>query len=210
MKENRRLILLKNMTNKLEIEKKYYVKNGSVENLSKALEIAGAEYIGDSKQTDIYFNVPGRDSFASKECLRIRESESKKEITYKPPTKDVDINNSFFAKEEVNLPIHDTEIAKILLLDIGCTVLAEVKKKRKRFRFDKFKIFIDNVLNVGLFIEIEIMDFSNNVESGIKEMDALMNTLSIDCIVENKPYRDLVMEKGEENDGKHQSNKRRL
>ncbi|MBN1969289.1 MAG: class IV adenylate cyclase [Candidatus Delongbacteria bacterium] len=199
------------MANKLEIEKKYYIKDGNIESLKKALMSAGAKYIGDSKQTDIYFNVPGRDSFISKECLRIRESETKKEITYKAPTKNSDINNGFFAKEEVNLAIQDIEKAKILLLDIGCTVMAEVKKERKRFRLDKFKIFIDNVPNVGLFIEIEIMDFSNNVESGISEIDALMNTLNIgDCIVENKPYRDLVMEKGGENGRKHQSNKRRL
>ena len=65
------------MTNKLEIEKKYYIKDGNIESLTEILMSAGAEYIGDSKQTDIYFNVPGRDSLTSKECLRIRESEAK-------------------------------------------------------------------------------------------------------------------------------------
>lgn len=200
MKGSRLSILsIKNMTNKLEIEKKYYIKDGNIESLKGVLMSAGAEYIGDSKQTDIYFNVPGRDSLTSKECLRIRESETKKEITYKPPTKNVDMNNGFFAKEEVNLAIQDVETAKVLLLDIGCTVMAEVKKERKRFRLDKFKIFIDNILNVGLFLEIEIMDFSDNIESGIKEIDTLMNTFGvINYAVENKPYRDLVMEKGGE------------
>ncbi|MCK5061921.1 class IV adenylate cyclase [Candidatus Parcubacteria bacterium] len=189
------------MTNKLEIEKKYYIKNSTIDDLTKIIEKSGAEYIGDSKQRDIYFNVPGRDSLTSKECLRIRESETKKEITYKPPTKESDMNNGFFAKKEINLLIQDVEVAKILLLDIGCTVLAEVKKERKRFRLDKFKIFIDNIQNVGLFIEIEIMDIFDNIQKGISEIDELMDGLNMNnYITENKPYRDLVIEKekGEE------------
>jgi adenylate cyclase class 2 len=187
------------MTNELEIEKKYYIKNSSIEELTRAIKSIGAEYIGDSKQCDIYFNVPGRDSLTSKECLRIRESETKKEITYKPATKDAEMNNGFFAKKEVNLAIQDVETAKILLLDIGCTVLAEVRKERKRFRLDKFKIFIDNILNVGLFIEIEIMDILDNVQQGIKEIDEIIQKLNIgDYIIEDKPYRDIVIEKEKE------------
>ena len=171
------------MTNKLEIEKKYYIKNATIDELTKIIEKRGAEYVGENKQCDIYFNVPGRDSLTSKECLRIRESKTKKEITYKPPTKDEDMNSDFFAKKEVNLSIQDIEIAKILLLDIGCTILAEVKKERKRFRLDKFKIFIDNIQNVGLFIEIEIMDTSDNIKKNISEIDRLMESLNINNYV---------------------------
>lgn len=184
------------MINKLEIEKKYYIKNMTVKCLSQIIEKSGAKYIGDSKQYDIYFNVPGRDSLASKECLRIRESGEKREITYKPPTEELNMNSGFFAKKEVNLPIGDIKTAKTLLLDMGCTVLAEVKKIRKRYGLDKFKIFIDNVQNIGLFIEIEIMDISDNIQKGINEIDELMKRLNINnYIIENKPYRDIVIEK---------------
>lgn len=197
MRANKLLILLKKfMTNKLEIEKKYYIKNMTVECLSQIIEKSGAKYVGDSKQYDIYFNVPGRNSLASKECLRIRASGEKREITYKPPTEELNMNNGFFAKKEANLPIGDIKTAKILLLDMGCTVLAEVKKTRKRYRLDKFKIFIDNVQNIGLFIEIEILDISDNIQKGIKEIDELIKRLNINnYIVENKPYRDIVIEK---------------
>ena len=187
------------MRHKLEIEKKYYIKNTSIEKLSKIIENIGAEHTGDSKQCDIYFNVPGRDSLTSKECLRIRESDAKKEITYKPPTEESEMNNGFFAKKEVNLQIEDIETAKILLLDIGCTILAVVKKNRKRFRLDKFKVFIDNVKNVGLFIEIEIKDISKNIQKSINRIDKLMESLNIDdYVVENKPYRDIVINKEKE------------
>jgi adenylate cyclase class 2 len=183
------------MTNKLEIEKKYYIKNKKIEELIEIIKKSGAEYEGENKQCDIYFNVPGRDSLTSKECLRIRESETKREITYKPPTKNSDMNNGFFAKKEINLAIQDIETAKILLLDIGCEILTEVKKERKRFRLDKFKIFIDNIQNVGLFIEIEIVDVYNNIQKGISEIDKLMKNLKIDeYTIEDKPYRDLVIE----------------
>lgn len=200
LKGSKLLILLKKlMRHKLEIEKKYYIKNTSIEKLSKIIENIGAEHTGDSKQCDIYFNVPGRDSLTSKECLRIRESDAKKEITYKPPTEESEMNNGFFAKKEVNLQIEDIETAKILLLDIGCTILAVVKKNRKRFRLDKFKVFIDNVKNVGLFIEIEIKDISKNIQKSINRIDKLMESLNIDdYVVENKPYRDIVINKEKE------------
>jgi adenylate cyclase class IV len=49
---------------------------------------------------------------------------------------------------------------------------------------------------VGLFLEIEIMDYPDNIKHGIREIDALVDSLEIgDYTVENKPYRDLVMEK---------------
>ncbi len=183
------------MTNKLEIEKKYYIRNSSIEELSKIIEKKGGKYIGDNRQCDIYFNVPGRDSLTSKECLRIRESDTKKEITYKPATKQKDMDSGFFAKKEVNLAINDIETAKILLLDMGCTILAEVNKERKRYGLDKFRIFIDNILNIGLFIEIEVLDVQENVKKCINDIDKLMLSLNLDnYVIEDKPYRDIVIE----------------
>ncbi|MFH1745192.1 MAG: class IV adenylate cyclase [bacterium] len=184
------------MKNKLEIEKKYKVNNSSVEELTKKIEKIGAVFAGDKDQLDIYFNVPGRDSFTSKECLRIRSSDTGKEITYKPSTREEYVDKGFFAKKEINLPINDVGIAKILLQDIGCTILAEVKKRRRQFRLDKFKICIDNINNLGLFIEIEIMDVFDNIQKSVKEIDKLMSSLNlINYSLEDKPYRDLVMAK---------------
>lgn len=201
------------MKNKLEIEKKYYIKNSSIEELSKIIEKLGAKHVGDNKQQDIYFNVPGRDSLKSKECLRIRGSEAKTEITYKPATKQEDVNNGFFAKEEINLPINDTVLATTLLLNIGCEILAEVKKERKRYTLDKFKIFIDNISNVGLFLEIEILDIEENVHKCIADIDNLFLALNIaDYTVEDKPYRDIVIETqkgGTRNDRGSKSNPNR-
>ncbi len=186
------------MANKLEIEKKYQIKDTTIQELGRIIKKSGARYVGKNKQRDIYFNVPGRDSLTSKECLRIRESGTKKEITYKPPTQKVDMKNDFFSKKEVDLSIQNIETAKTLLLDIGCTVLAEVRKERRVFELDKFKIFIDNVQDIGLFLEIEILDDFSKIKKGIVEIDSLLNNLKINCKIENKPYRDLVIKKEEE------------
>jgi adenylate cyclase, class 2 len=196
LKVSKLLISLKKpMPNKLEIEKKYHIKNTSVKELSNIIKKAGAVYIGDDNQRDIYFNVTGRDSLVSKECLRIRESATKKEITYKPATKQKDVLNNFFAKKELDLIIENIETAKDLLLAIGCTFLAEVNKERQCYRLDKFNIFIDNVLNTGLFLEIEILDIQENIQKDINAIDKLMLSLNIaDYIIENRPYRDIVIE----------------
>lgn len=188
---------------KIEIEKKYFLTNYKSIQLLKKLKNIGAKYIGDNIQRDIYFNVPGRDSLSTRECLRIRESKNKKEITYKPPTKDSDYDNDYFAKKEVNVVIDNVPAAKNLLLDIGSIELATVNKKQKCYKLDKFNIFIDNIKNVGLFLEIECIEYSTNTNQAIGRIDRLIKDLGLEGLrVEYRPYRDILIEKNKKSKGR--------
>lgn len=181
---------------KIEIEKKYFLKNYKSALLLKKLKNLGAKYVGYNVQRDIYFNVPGRDSLTTRECLRIRESKYKKEITYKPPTKNSDYDNDYFAKKEVDVAIDDIYAAKNLLLDMGCIELATVNKEQKCYRLDKFNIFIDNITNIGLFLEIECIGYPTSTKKVLEDMDGLIKRLSLKNFkIENRPYRDIIIEK---------------
>lgn len=183
------------MSHVQEIEKKYFLSAGEETHIEEKLQSLNARYIGEKWQKDTYFNVPGRDSYASKECLRIRESTEKIEVTYKPPTEETDNSLSHFAKKEVNLSIRDAETASILLRDIGCEVLAVVEKKRRDFVLDKINISVDNLEGVGWFVELECIEEAEHLSSILTAINELADNLGItEEMVEVRPYRDIVVE----------------
>lgn len=66
-----------------EVEKKYKIDQNRREKLINFLN-EKAKLIEKKHEVDTYFNIVGRDSLSTKECLRIRETDSFSEITYKP------------------------------------------------------------------------------------------------------------------------------
>lgn len=172
-----------------EIEKKYRVE--SLEKIEQKLVVLGAEMKGVAQERDIYFNVSGRDSMSTKECLRVRSSSRKQEITYKPPTK---INDSVahFAKKETNLPINDVDTARDLLLCLGNSLLVDFTKDRKYYSLDGVTITLDLLDNRYSFVEIEV--------EGNDEVEALTRIQNVEQLlglsgnlVEKRPYRDIAM-----------------
>lgn len=172
-----------------EIEKKFKVQ--SFEKIQEVL--AENQYIADGskEERDIYFNVSGRDSMSTKECLRIRDYGYKQEITYKCPTVQEQLH---FSKEEIDLPITDIDQASRLLLATGNTVLVDFTKSRTLFRKEGVTIALD-VLNKNLFfVEIEVM--SEDEGNALVLIESVQKILSLtDDMIEKRPYRDIAMGK---------------
>ncbi len=175
-----------------EVEKKYRIKHLDKEALVLLLEEAGATLIKRKREVDTYFNVAGRDSLMTKECLRVRESNNKKEITYKPPTYACNADQSHFAKIETNVAVQDTVLAIELLKLIGNEVLVVVEKDRSYYELGECSITLDLITGAGLFAEIEVE--TNDEKSGIRQIDAAAATIGLDSsMIEMAPYRDLVL-----------------
>lgn len=149
-------------------------------------------------ETDDYYSRPDVDYMKTVECLRIRDTNKKREITYKPPT--TDFAATTIIKEEKNIPLaskHDVKIARELLLAIGMVPLVTVEKHRqtftKSFPDHDVTITIDTLPHVGTYVETEILstdpDAANNAIIEI-ERELGLNLLPI----ENLPYRDIVMQ----------------
>lgn len=178
-----------------EIEKKYGLAEDDAVSIEKKIVALGARHISDSKQTDTYFNVSGRDSYSTKECLRIRETDNDIEITYKPPTKANQIGGGFFSKKEVNLAVKDIDGAKELLRDIGCEVLCVVEKTRKDYLLDKIHISVDTISDAGVFVEVESNGAEDELAEVLEQIDTIAAKLGLnDSLIERRPYRDIVME----------------
>jgi len=128
----------------LEIEIKAPCKD-----LEKRLVRLGAEKVGTENHEDIYFNSPYRDFRESDEALRVRRVNGKYFLTYKGPR----IDSETKTREEIEIPTR-LEIIEILR-NLGFKDTAVVRKKRKIFRLKNLIVSLDQVENLGDFVEIE-------------------------------------------------------
>lgn len=180
----------------MEIEIKYNVRkerNAIIE----IIKSSGGAYKRAVRETDTYYNVNGRDSIKTKECLRARESsEGFSEITYKPGT--IELDNKHFAKKETNLRVFNLQEAKELLVLLGNTIIVVVEKSREYYQLDKCTICLDYVENVGSFVEIEME--SDDKQKALTEIRKCATILGLgDQDVEVMPYRDLVVAHSQKN-----------
>ncbi len=140
----------------IEIEVKARVEDP--EGIEKMIIALGATPAGIENQTDIYYNAPHRDFGKTDEALRIRVQDRKTILTYKGSK----LDKVSKTRKEFNVEINDADSMKNILASLGFFPVATVTKKRKNYRFGEFFISIDEVQNLGNFIEIEM----NSEDSG--------------------------------------------
>lgn len=149
-------------------------------------------------ETDDYYSRTDVDYMKTVECLRVRNTAKKREITYKPPT--TDFTATTIIKEEKNLSLSnekDVEIAKDLLLAIGMVHLVTVEKHRqsftKSYKNHDVTITIDSLPGVGDYIEVEILSSDpTKAEIAVSEVEAELSLKSMPLVT--LPYRDIVMQ----------------
>ena len=185
------------MTKKLlEIERKHQL-TGDAKELIKQLRELGFELQSNLHEIDTYYSRPDVDFMKTVECLRIRQRDGFAEVTYKPATTETHTTNDVIIKPETNLPIQpgDAAIAKQLLANLGMVQLVEVNKYRRSFRspnFPKATVAIDEVKNVGTFVEVEVL--SNNETGALAMISEIETKLGLDSAeVVTRPYRDICM-----------------
>lgn len=145
-----------------------------------------ADFIGIDHQVDTYFKVAsGR--------LKLREGNIEHSLIQYNRS-----NESGPKTSQVTLykPTKDPALKEILQKSLG--VLTVVDKKRKIFFIDNVKFHIDDVLNLGSFVEIEAIDKNGSLgrEKLQLQCDHFMKVLKIkteDLI--SVSYSDLLLEK---------------
>ena len=178
-----------------EVEIKVKIEVSQIKSIRKVLFALGATFKEKIKEGDSYFTAPHRDFIKTKECLRIRERDDYLELTYKGPTTKSMDNKKQFWKSEINIPVHSSKKeTEMLLKSLNFTKVVEVSKKREKFVLGKQEITLDDVENLGWFLEIE--NTITNKEKRQKALDeniALLKKLGLDeKNIITEPYRDLV------------------
>ncbi|WP_406655914.1 class IV adenylate cyclase [Methanolobus sp. ZRKC2] len=133
----------------------------------------GAEFLGVQHHCDTYFNAPHRDFASTDEALRIRSVNGRSVMTYKGKKLDT-ISKT---REEFETPV-DGANSRSILLALGFYESGIVRKTREIFSYEKLIICLDNVKDIGEFIEVEITAESD-VELHTKRIFAFLEKFGI-------------------------------
>jgi adenylate cyclase class 2 len=151
----------------LEFELK--VRISSLDPVRQQLTGHNARFCGRIHEHDIYYNAPHRDFGVTDEAIRVRYTNDNSVVTYKGAK----IKTSGLkAREELNMVVDSGAVFEQMLDRLGFTRTAEVNKWRENYRLFEAAIMLDEVENLGTFVEIEILaaDENSNPTARIEEI----------------------------------------
>ena len=159
----------------IEVEEKFPVADlAQIEaKLAQMGVVAGESRI----EIDLYLRSPARDFSATDEALRIRRIGSTGCLTYKGPK----INTTTKTRREIELPLGEeplrTATWQELLEALGFRPVAEVHKRRRKamvpWQGRQIEVSLDNVDEVGTFVELELVTEPADVDAA-KRCTALL------------------------------------
>lgn len=123
---------------------------------------------------DVYFYDPIRPNLKpdksgkTYESFRIRKKNNEIKITYK---KDVYDNGIWqFSDEHEARVYNEVEVKRIIKL-LGLKRLVEIDNYREYYSFDNYKIVLERVKNLGVFLEVEYMAPINEEDVATKRKE---------------------------------------
>ncbi len=150
------------------------------------------------EQSDQYFAHPCRDFATTDEALRIRTAGGRSFVTYKGPKLDAATKT----RRELELPLdrQDADGSQLaeLLVALGFTPVAVVRKKRRPFELPYEGRIVEGALDdmegVGTFVELEL----RADEAGLEEAKRLISALAAELELgpsERRSYLEMLLER---------------
>ncbi len=171
-------------TNEIEIKLKV-----NEEEYSRILNIIKNNSVNkrNVNQIDTYYTLTNKK--LNQEWLRIRNENGKYIFNYKKK-----IDNSHYEKYDVL--IDNFNNLNIILNTLGSKQIGTINKNRTIYIYkDKYEFSFDIVKDIGMFIEIELINKSNDFEKDFFDLLNLLKDLKIDLnIVDRKKYIDYLEE----------------
>jgi adenylate cyclase class 2 len=144
-----------------EVEILVEVKS-SKEEVLKILE--KFNFVGEKEVLDIYFYNENNEKLKPingelKECFRLRKKDGKNYITYKI---DHFKDGKWVYSDEEETKVDDFEIMLKIVSQLGFKPLVEIDNIKHTFLTDKYEIVLEEVKNLGLFLEVERLVVGDN------------------------------------------------
>ena len=176
----------------IEVEVKAHAPK-DFDELEEQLNRLGATRVREEYQEDTYFNAPHRDFAKTDEALRIRKVKNKDldeiYITYKGAK----LDNVSKTRKEIEMKVEDQFKSAEILESLSFRPVATVQKKRIIYCLRKLIITLDDVKNVGKFVEIEKeVEEGGNTELALKEIFATYSEMGIEEGFERRSYLELM------------------
>lgn len=171
-------------TNEIEIKLKV-----NEEEYSRILNIIKNNSVNkrNVNQIDTYYTLINKK--LNQEWLRIRNENGKYIFNYKKK-----IDNSHYEKYDVL--IDNFNNLNIILNTLGSKQIGTINKNRTIYIYeDKYEFSFDIVKDIGMFIEIELINKSSDFEKDFYDLLNLLKDLKIDLnIIDRKKYIDYLEE----------------
>jgi adenylate cyclase, class 2 len=137
-----------------EIEIKEILKNPQqIEDKLKQI----AKFVKEKTQIDEYFTPKHENYFELKrpvKYIRVRHEDNKSNVEFQFLHFEGDSKN-LIKTDEYETKVEDPKMMSIILKKLDMVHKVTVKKQRKQFDYKDFEIVIDNVEQLGYFIEVE-------------------------------------------------------
>lgn len=140
---------------------------------------------GNVNQIDTYYTLIDKEF--NQEWLRVRNENGKYIFNYKKK-----IDNSHYEKYDVL--IDNVNNLNIILNALGVKSIGTINKNRMIYIYkDKYEFSFDIIEDIGMFIEIELINKSDDFEKDFCDLLKVLEDLKIDLnIVERKKYIDYL------------------
>jgi adenylate cyclase, class 2 len=170
----------------IEIEAK--LKVDSLESVKERLEKLGASFEAEQQQRDFYFDDLNSAFAKSDSCLRIRQQRDNGGerifLAYKGPKH----KSNFKKRAEIEIEVSNLEKTQKLLSALGYKESIVVEKKRNLWRLGDCLVALDDVSDLGSFVEIE-----GSNDKKIAEVQKRLGLENLQHI--SKSYAELLAEK---------------
>jgi adenylate cyclase class 2 len=180
----------------LEIEVKCPVMNFDA--VRQTLTAWGARADPPQVEADHYYNAPDRDFGKTDEALRVRRVGVKNRVTYKGPK--LDKHTKTRAEIEVSLAEGDKAAEDFcrILECLKYRATAVVRKQRVAYHLDRggfaLEVTLDDVAEVGKFIEVEIQAPPESLEAGRAVLLQVVADLGL-TQTERRSYLEMLLAK---------------
>ncbi|MDO4975957.1 MAG: class IV adenylate cyclase [Eubacteriales bacterium] len=134
------------------------------------------------QESDIYYTSDFRDFMARDEALRIRQSDnltkitSRSILTFKGPKMD----QVSMTRKELETVVESPEECRAILVSLGYKPLFPVNKLRQYYHKDNITACVDQVSELGSFLELEILVEDESMrEDALKKIEDILSDLDL-------------------------------
>lgn len=152
-----------------------------IDSIKKALK--KYEYIGLKHTLDEYYYDPKRNTLKPDKnnqllhCLRLRKKNDECSITYKD---DVFKNGKWLYSNEYETKVESIEMVREIFTKLGLKKFIEIDNNKEIYRTEKYEIALENVKDLGIFLEVEYCtDADVNVDEIKNEIQQFIDNLNI-------------------------------
>jgi adenylate cyclase class 2 len=142
------------------------------------------KFVRERKQKDVYFVLPQKNFFEKDppmEYLRVRYEGDRSHLNYS--FLHLKEDGDLLATDEYETLVENPEIVEDIFNKIGLIPKVIVEKNRKYFQCGDFEVTLDNILNLGDFMEVEAKKDFGGAETTRKNCEEFLDNLGIEYVI---------------------------